>query len=122
VQVAAAQMRALMDSTAAFEPVGGGPVAATPSTSSSHDAAADHIMDGLLCPDSIDAMRKWAALLDPSFPEAGDPGHGLLPAAEAPVALSSYKHAGLLAEAADIFTGEFVEERPPLPPVTTIPH
>lgn len=111
VQQAAAQMKALMDSTAAFEPavVGGGAIGTTPSNSSSYDAATDHIMEGLLCPDSVDAMRKWAALLDPSFPAGGeddDDFSGLLPGAEAPAALSGYKHAGLLSDAADVVCGE----------------
>ena len=35
-------------------------MAGTPSSSSSYDTAADHVIEGLLCPDSIDAMRKWA--------------------------------------------------------------
>ena len=38
-------------------------MAGTPSSSSSYDTAADHIVEGLLCPDSIDAMRKWAVRL-----------------------------------------------------------
>lgn len=110
VQLAAAQMKALMDSTAAFEPARAAGTATTPSSSSSYDAAGEHVMEGLLCPDSVDAMRQWATLLDPSFPAAGDleegGGSGLLQGAEVPAALANYKHAALLSEAADMFSAD----------------
>lgn len=110
VHFAAGQMRALMDSTAAFEPQsggGGGPprvIATTPSSSSSYEAAADHVMEGLLCPSSLDAMRKWAALLDPSFPLEAEPDEAWAPpGGEVPEAFSGgYQHATLLAQVADV--------------------
>ncbi len=110
VHFAAGQMRALMDSTAAFEPQsagGGGPprvIATTPSSSSSYEAAADHVMEGLLCPNSLDAMCKWAALLDPSFPLEAEPDEAWAPpGGEVPEAFSGgYQHATLLAQVADV--------------------